>query len=138
MTKYFETAQINNRIVECPECSFKFRVKQAPRGAGAQYVKEWDHVPAQLLRIAQVWYAYADMQETPMTKVAAREHLARHAVCLTENAASARISELLGIGAIRVATPEERYNAPDYTDKAPQYILNRCMVTKLLNAGGRL
>ena len=138
MTEIDPATQINNRHVQCPSCNYTFRVKQAPRGSGAQYTKDWDHVPAQLLRIAQVWYAYADMQETPMTKVAAREHLARHAVCLTENAASARISELLGIGAIRVATPEERYNAPDYTDKAPQYILNRCMVTKLLNAGGRL
>lgn len=132
-----KTATVYDRMVECPHCRETFEVQQAPRGSGATYVRKWEKIPPQLAGIMAAWISDQRMLTHAVTKVQARRMLAENGMTLTENAASARLSELLGLGMIRIAKREERETAT-YTGSAPQYMINTRKALNLINSGGYL
>ena len=132
------TVQINNRQVVCPACAHAFEVKHGPRGSGAAYVQDWDHVPSQLIKVMAVWMSHTNLRDMPRTKVMARDMLNRYGdLGLTENAAGARISELLGLKVLKVKIAEDK-DDPQHTRQAPEYMLDIDRAAQIINAGGRL
>ena len=130
--------QIRDNLVRCPNCSVDIPVRrQNPRGEGAAYVDEWKAVTTQIMNIMQCWLSHSDLHDVPHTKVSLRETLATHGLTLSENACSARVSEMLGLGVIRLAGVERR-ETPHRTITSPRYRLNTDYVTRLINRGGRL
>lgn len=133
-----EPQRIVDNLVRCPNCDTHFPVqRQNPRGEGAAYVNEWKAVPTQIMNMMQCWLSHEDLSDVPHTKVSLRDTLAKHGLALSENASSARISELLGLGIIRLAGVERR-ETPHRTVTSPRYRLNTDYAIRLINEGGKL
>ena len=113
------SVQIIDRHVQCPSCSCTFAVRRGTRGEGAQYVHNWKKIPSRIMAIKAHWQ---QLPSKPYSKIRLRSVLQMRGLFMSEYAFAARISEMLGLGMIRVATKEERQTV-DYTTKAPMYVL---------------
>lgn len=129
-----------DRTVCCPKCNHTIHIANTKRGQGAQYVHDWQQLPKKHIAILCKWLHMDIMRNVPLTKVEARKLLNRYSdIYLTENAASARLSELLGLNLIKIFERESRNKHNDhFTERAPKYVLNIPKCNKVLSAGGRL
>lgn len=130
----------HDRTVCCPYCDHKIRIANTKRGQGAQYVHDWQQLPKQHIHIICTWLHMDLLRNNPITKVDARRLLNKFGNHhLTENACSARLSELLGLNLIKIQERESRNKHNDrFTERAPKYVLNIPKCNKVLSAGGRL
>ena len=129
----------SDNTVICPQCSNEFPVhRQNPRGAGAGYVSDWTTLPRQHIKIILVWLSHENLSEYPRSKVMIRDLLNRYSTLnLSENACSARLSELLGLKIIKIADREDR-DDPHHTTHEPRYVLDVKRATDIINNGGKL
>ena len=113
------TVQIIDRHVKCPDCNHTFEVRQGKRGEGAQYVKKWTSIPSRIIAIRAHW---KQLSKKPYTKAQIRAALQMRGLFISEAAWPGRLSEMLGLGMVRIISKEER-SQYDHTTKAPMYVL---------------
>ena len=93
------SAIIHNRKITCPHCKESVTVRRS-YGAGAGYVRDWNVVPLNLQKLMtgiidlceDTWYMKADL----------RNHWDSYGMKMSDNAANARVSELVGLGVLRM------------------------------------
>jgi len=134
-TRIFVSAYAYNRHIICPSCDCHIEIKRRT-GEGATYVSDWRRVPAKLMMMIEAWCRSDDMSGAELTKVQLRHKWIAHGIPLTENAASARLSELVGIK-IAEYIPGHK-TAPHHTRQPPRYRLRLHRAIDLLETGGIL
>lgn len=119
----FSTKINPNNMVNCPHCDVEFKIEKTKRGDGAAYTRNWKTIPPNLRKILKTWLD-TDMVRLPLTKMEIRDKLNKAGISLSENSASARISELLGMNLIIIVDKETRF-IPQRTKNIPRYLPDR-------------
>lgn len=126
-----------DRTVVCPSCGTTIQTKRAPRGTGAQYVQKWTHCGAKILAILGVWQADRRFQ-WPVTKNEAITIMQGHpGMTASTGSMYARLSEMIGLGLLRISDSEYKLPGSHDTAKAPRYLLTD-KARRVFQAGGRL
>lgn len=106
-------------------------------GGGASYTRDWKSVTAQCKEIMAIWVSCDTLREHAITKERAIALLRYYGLKITTGSALARISELVGLGVL-VQVSRNVKNAPHDTARAPTYLLDAAVCSRILNAGGRI
>ena len=128
-----KTAQIIDRVVCCPHCGEKIEVNRGAAGQGSQYAKTWTRITAQVATMSAILLPV----NGPCTREELMYIVKRHGYKRSDKSLNARISEMLAVGILRVATPEEK-DGIHHTSQAPYYTLDKNRTVQILNRGGKL
>ena len=120
-------------MIECPNCHYQF-TRQT--GKGASYAKDMKKLSLVNMKILVVWFSNKQLRDGCWEKKILRNELKNYGLEVSEDPFNARISELLGLGIIS-ATPQIK-SSPTNTSRAPEYVLNIPLATKIINKNGRL
>ena len=119
-------ATIRNRRVKCPHCHQEFEVKRA-YGEGAGYVEDWDRVPVSVQKL--IAHLVCRDEDILHDKTDLRDLWECRGIKMSDNAANARVSELVGLNVLKMMRfPDGKYHD---TERAPQYEIQFNVIDKL-------